>query len=186
MADTEDFELDNEEELEPDASESDAGETSEDAPQGKPEGSEAESKRISDLMSKWQKADAENARLKAELAKAAKPKTPTNRSEPQGDEFMEFAREHARNTLFASDPRLAKYGVDVNAIQGDTPAEMRASLEQQRKLIDSLESRIRNEVLAEHGLDAEVASGSGSKGLPDIGAMSDEEFNKLMERRSRF
>lgn len=178
--------LDNEDAL--DDLEESAGRASADAapPATDNDGSDTESKRINDLMSKWQASEAENARLKAQLdggdAQPTKGKRQRRQSEDQ-DQFMEFAREQARNTLFGSDPRLAKYGVAPDAITGTTPEEMRESFSRQQKLIDSLESKIRNEVLQQHGLDLGVAGGGRQENTPDFGKMSQDEFIKYIERR---
>lgn len=159
--------------------------TDDDAPAAEAASGEPESKRINDLMSKWQKADAENARLKRELAKS-KVKNPSGDSTLlQSEELMEFAREQARNSLYATDPRLARYKIPVESIAGDTPAEMRKSLEAQIKVVAAMETQIRRDIMLEHGIDPEVVSGGGGTAT-DFASMSSKDFNELIERRSRF
>lgn len=187
MADTEELDnLDNEDTLDDDLQES-AGGNTDDAPSEEAAASgDAESKRLKDLMSNWQKEQARNAKLEAEL-KSLKTKNPTNESiaSPVATEFMDFARESARNSLYASDPRFAKYKIPVSAISGDTPAAMQESVKEQRALLDSLETQIRRDVMVEHGIDAEVTSGRGVESL-GIANMSDDDFAKLVAKRSRF
>lgn len=181
--DTEDLGEDNEQDLDTDSQESDGADdtAADDAPPASQDSSDTESKRIRDLTSKWQKAEAARAKAEAALAKSRSKQEPAQ-SNAQADEFMDFAKEHARNTLYASDPRFSKYGIGVEDITGDTPAQMQASVARQRKMIDTLESAIRNEVMLEHGLDADVTSTS-TNSIPDIGGMSQEDFQKLMRRR---
>lgn len=177
--------LDNENELD-DLEGSGTAITDADAPPATDNGdSESESKRINDLMSKWQASEAANAKLQAQL-KNQKPQA-TGKNAEQGDtgEFQEFMRDHARTVLHSSDPRFVKYGLGADAIRGDSPAEMRASFEENRKLLDSLESKVRNEVMLEHGIDASVTSGRGAS-APNIGTMSDDDFEKLLKKRSSF
>lgn len=143
-------------------------------------------KRINDLMSRAQKAEARAAKAEAALAKAAGESKGDQGGDVAGgepNEFVQFARENARNTLFASDPRLADYGLTADAISGETVAEMRASLVAQKKLIDGIESAARNKILREHGLDPEVSTGAASEKTPDFASMSNEEFRKFLEER---
>lgn len=188
--DEQEFDLDNGEELD-DLEESGAtDEGGEDAPPTTDnDNSESESKRIADLMSKWQKAEARAQKAEAALGKKSGGQTKGKKASTDFmSEFEAFAREDARARLFNSDPRFAKYGLEPSVIAGESIEDMQASAQRQIKMLDSLESRIRNEVLTEHGLDAGV-SGAGKGGgssLPDFGSMSDEDFEKLIQRRSAF
>lgn len=148
-------------------------------------------KRINDLMSRAQKAEARAK--KAEDALAAKaPASGSNQGDDKadsgnrpGDDFVDFARENARTTLFNSEPRFAAYGLKAEAISGTTVKEMRASFEAQKKLIDGIESAARQKVLREHGLDPEVSTGSASEKSPDFASMSQEEFEKFLGSRDQ-
>ena len=149
-------------------------------------GDEASSKRINDLMSKWQSSEAEANRLKAELAKlqgqpAPKPEA-AGGSGQDSQEFLDFAREDARRRLFESDPKLAAAGLDPSSIAGTTLAEMKASLKVQQTLVSGIESRARAAVLREHGLDPEVVAG-GHEPVEKIESMSEEEFAKFLSQR---
>lgn len=145
-----------------------------------------ESKRINDLMSNWQKeqarANAAEARLKAlESNQASGAGDASNSSD--ADEFREFARENARTTLFNSDPRLADYGLAPEDIAGTTLTEMRASMKKHLKLVDGIEGRARNKILAEHGLDPDVATGQGTEKPVSFSTMTDKEFNEYLAQR---
>mgnify|MGYP001188962454 CR=1 FL=1 len=155
------------------------------APPTKDATPKGDDKRVSDLMGKWQAEQAKNAKLTSELAalQAAGNASPKDASADGGTaakaaEFIEFARENARKQLFDGDARLSEYGLNKDAIAGSTLDEMKASFRAQIALIDGIESRARNKVLVEHGLDADVATGEGSEKPLNIAAMSDEEFAK--------
>lgn len=145
-------------------------------------------KRVNDLMSKWQRAEAEKNRLAARLAAlegqgGGSQDGDGDAGESRLSEFEEFARENARNTLFASDPRLAAAGLTAEDIAGSTLSEMKASMAKHQKLIGGIESRMRNEILAQHGLDPDVATGAGSAETPSFSKMSDKEFAEFLAAR---
>lgn len=151
-----------------------------------------EGKRISDLMSNWQKAEARAT--KAETALAARDGgAAAQGDDQQGDatnarisEYEEFARANARSTLFGSDPQLAEAGLVVDDIAGSTLAEMRASMQKHQQVIGGIEGRLRNKILSEHGLDPEVATGQGTEKPVSFSTMTDKQFNDyLAERDSR-
>lgn len=163
------------------------------APPSPAQAPKGEGKRVDDLMSKWQTEQARANRLERELAEARGQK-PTGQADNQlgdngaaeVDEFKEFARENARNTLFNSDPRLAEAGLSAEDITGTTLTEMRASMKKHLKMVDGVEGRLRNKILAEHGLDPEVATGQGTEKPVSFSTMTDKEFNDyLAERDSR-
>jgi hypothetical protein len=153
------------------------------------EGSQASTssdKRVRDLMSKWQTEQARANRLEQELQAARGSQSGESQQEQPADgganEFVEFAREDARRRIFESDPRLAAYGLEASAISGSTLLEMKASFAAQKKLIEGIESRARQQVLQEHGLDPEVVA-DGREKIPGIAQMSDEEFDKFLDQR---
>ena len=176
--------LDNEEELD-DLGESAGAESTDDAPPATDnDGSETESKRIRDLMSRADKAEARANQLEAQLK--GKGSTKRSKDKAETDEFMELVREQSRNQLFSSDPRLAEYGLKPSVIAGNTPEEMRASFDQYKSLLDAIVSKVRNQVLVEHGLDAGVTGSGKGQELPDFSAMPAKDFKALMDRRSNF
>lgn len=147
----------------------------------------SDSKRVNDLMSKWQSAEAKAARLEAELART-KTQVPGarnsgDRQAKPADEWAEFHRSMARDKLFESEPRFARYGIDATAIEGATPAEMQASFNRQKALIDKIETAARNTILAEHGLIPEVAAGASERSEPvDFARMSSKEFEEYLSK----
>lgn len=149
-----------------------------------------DSKRVNDLMSKWQSEQARANRLEAELA-AAKGQQKGDAgdgtaSDGAGNEFVEFQRELTRKALFDSDPRFAAYGLDPSAIEGQTVAEMRASVERQKKLVDAVETKARNKALREHGIAPDAGAGSGGSAKPvDYDSMSKEDFEKALAKGLR-
>lgn len=174
-----DLDLDNEDGLEDSEESADEGAPSTETP----DSTESESKRVSDLMAMFNKEQAKTRRLEKQLAErqTAKPKN----AKAESDEFLSFAREQTRNTLFASDPRLAASGYEASDIAGDSPAEMRENLTKLTKVLDSVETKIRTEVLREYGFDPNVAGSAGaSTKLPDFGGMSDEDFRAFIDKRS--
>jgi len=148
-----------------------------------------DSKRINDLMGKWQAEQARANKLAAALAAATggQPATPDDdgaKGDDGLDEFREFARENARNTLFNSNPQLAAAGLTAEDITGSTLAEMQASLAKHQKTISGIEGRMRNQILAEHGLSPEVATGAGTEKAQTFSTMTDKEFAEFLEKRA--
>jgi hypothetical protein len=162
---------------EPEASGS--GTSTDDAPQ------DPKDKRINDLMSKWQAAEAKAKRLEAAQkggdAGDDNPPAPEAAPAPVDEGLNEILRDAAREALFKSDPRLERFGFKADVITGSTAAEMRESLARQRALLDAVEGKVRNEVLAEHGLTNDAAGG-GSEKPTDFASMKREDFLELVER----
>lgn len=167
--------------------EGDASGSDNSAPPSETPAPQADSKRVDDLMSKWQSEQARANRLQKELdaarAGGGSQGAPQGDADGSMDEFREFARENARNQLFGSDPKLAAYGLKAEDITGSTIAEMRESLRKHQKLIDGVETQARNQILAEHGLSPEVATGASTENAPKFSQMSDEEFDKFLKER---
>jgi len=184
MAKKPEDELDDDLDLDGEDDELDSG-SDNSAPPDENESPTGEDKRVNDLMGKWQKEQAENAKLRAEIDAFKAPDKPAKRDAPQGNvaddgsaEFVQFTRETARNALFGSVPKLAQYGLKSDDIAGSTLDEMKASLKASMKLVEGIETRARNQVLAEHGLDPEVSTGASSEKTPDFSKMSDKEFDE--------
>lgn len=137
---------------------------------------EGDAKRVNDLMSKWQKAEARNKKLEQRLAALeAKGSTDTG-VDPQ--QWVQVMRQTARDQIYSSEPRLARYGIEPEAIEGDTPASMQASLTNLRNLIDRIETDASNRTLKKAGLTASAKGSAAQRGpeIPD----SDEDFEKLV------
>lgn len=136
-------------------------------------------KRINDLMSKWQKADAENKRLQRQIAQQSQAQETTQGGAP-GSEWVDFMRQTARDQIYASEPRLARYGFEPDAIGGGTPAEMQAALTNLRSLIDRIETDASNRTLKRAGLTPDV-KGSRAERAPEI-PEDDEAFEALVAK----
>lgn len=141
-------------------------------------------KRINDLMSKWQKAEARAKELEAKLPKpdagGAKDKPAEISGEVQ--QWIESARAQARDQVYASDPRFAEYGLDRGSITGATPAEMADSARKMTELFDQLESKVQQSVLRKHGLSPEVKSSPAGGKTKSYSEMSQEEFEKELSK----
>jgi hypothetical protein len=145
----------------------------------------AESKRVNDLMSKWQKEQERNKRLAAELdelkGKATQDGAPAPAPDPEREAWLEAQRDFARERGLNTDPRLAEYGLTSDDITGTTPTEIKASVKRWTDVINAIETKARNRVLAEHGLAPEVSGGEPAQKL-DIAAMNDDDFENLIRR----
>jgi hypothetical protein len=156
-------------------------------------GDSKDNKRVNDLMSKWQSAQAEVERLKAQLARGTGDKDSEKRGDGEkpkngssaAQDFLEYSRQMVRDQLYGSDPRLKAYGIETSSIVGDTPAEMQASFKAQVKLIERIETRARNAALIDHGISPEVVGGSGVTETVDFDKMSSEDFAKFYENAKR-
>lgn len=177
-----------------DAGSDESDDASDDAPPADKKGTGKRTnweKRVNDLMSKWQSAEAEKRRLKAELAELRGQAGTSNggnasqgapQVDPATNEFLELAREQARSSLFNSDPRLAQYGFEVTAIEGDSAKEMQASLKRLQGVLDKVEGSARQSVMKEFGLTPEVTFGGRDKGGYDPLTASDDEVLKMADR----
>lgn len=135
-------------------------------------------KRIRDLTSKWQKAEAKARKL----AQAAKSQTKDEAPEaaPRDDEFTQFMRENVRTTLFSQNPLLAEYGFEASDIAGQTPTEMKASLSKLTKRLTAMEAVAVKRAQERLGIDPDISGGMTGENLPDFASMSDEEFEKYL------
>lgn len=144
-----------------------------------------EAKRIEDLMSKWQTAEAENARLKSQLEGKGPQGEPGGEQIPEAvRQWMNAAKDAARDRFFNSDPRFAEYGIDLSLIEGEDPDAMKASAARIKSLIDAVESKARERVLRDHGIEADV-QGSAPAPKVDFATMDDETFDKYVGRVKR-
>lgn len=160
---------------------SDDAENADDAPDDDDSDDQSQSdsdKRLNDLMSKWQKAEARAKKAEAELAKTKQP-TKTDDA-PKEDEFTQFMRENVRSVLFGQNPILKEYGFKESDIAGQTPAEMRASLSRLTKQVNAMEARAFQRAQEQLGIDPGITGSVHGDKLPDFAAMSDEEFEKYL------
>lgn len=180
---------DDEEELEDEESTgTDETDEEEDEAEGeapKPEDNSA--KRIKDLQSAKDRAEAEANRLRKQLEGKAPAKGPKDDGKNEGDVPPEFrqwltaAQERVREGFYASEPRFKEYGVDPALITGNTPEEMKASATQLKKFVSRMESNIRNKVLREHGIAAVAPSGTPAGSKKTYKEMTAEEFERAVQ-----
>ena len=174
--------------LEDDNGDSDSEQSTNDAPDSDgadTDESDNSTERIDALMSKWQKAEARAKKAEAALARqngdGAKESNdrPSIGDDPEVQSLKAFLLDTARKTVYESDPRLEQYGVEIDALEGSSPEEIRKSFTRQLKLIDQMEARIQDSLLAEHGLIPETRGGAPDP--VDVAKMSSEEFDKYIE-----
>jgi len=158
---------------------------------GAPEGSK-DSKRINDLMSKWQKAEARAKQAEAALkvsgaASGGQPAAGAEGAAKPAEvpaelrRWIDAAKVGERDRLFKTDPRFETYGVDRFVIEGDTPEQMGETVGRLSALIDKIETVVRNDTLATHGLTPAAGGGGADKG-PNFATMSDKEFETFLAK----
>lgn len=141
--------------------------------------SAAEQKRISDLMSKWQKAEERAKKAEERLAAQGQAAGPTDAS--QMAQYLQWIQEQTRDQVFRSDPRFARYGLESSLIEGTTPEQMRQSAQKLVRILDSVEADAQSSVLKRHGLSPDVKGGEAER-LPDFSTMSDEQFDAYLAK----
>lgn len=149
----------------------------------KPKGDEVADKRIRDLQSKADKAEARANQLEKLLAKAADPGEGDAKgsNDPDRQALLQELRDASLDAVFGEFAELKDYGIDRSLIEGKTRAEMRESAAQLVGLIKGVETKVRNRILREHGIKAEPA-GTTRSAPKNWSDMSREEFEKEMER----
>jgi hypothetical protein len=182
-ADETDLDLDLDDQ-DPDGSDGDDADALPSDPPG--DAAKNESKRINDLTSKWQKAEA-RAKKAEEALKAKGGGADAGQGTELPEEvrrWMDSAKDAAKERWFNSDKRFADYGLEVGLIDGADPSEMQAKAKTLSGLIDAIESKAREAVMREHGITPEFSGGQPTQ-KHDFASMSDEEFAKFLERRGR-
>ena len=100
------------------------------------------------------------------------------------NEWIVAAQENQRKALFAEYPEFSTYNIDAALIVGDTPAEMRASAKSLSEFVATLQGKVRQSVLVEHGFTPEPQS-SQVTGRKDYATMDSKDFDKLVENALR-
>lgn len=159
---------------------------SDESSEGEPPKEQAEDdKRVRDLQSK---ADAAEARAnKAEAAlKAAKEQGERggDSADPRYAAVMDQLREANLDAVYGEIPELRQFDIDRSLIEGTTRNEMRDSARNLAALIGSVRTKARNEVLAENGLSADAPSATPAK-RADFASMDSKEFDELVRRAMR-
>lgn len=143
---------------------------------------EAVAKRIRELQSKADKAEARANKLAKELSKgntsSAKGDETPDGTPPEVKEWLETTQTNFRDDLYKEDPRFAKFDLDPSLISGTTPSELRASQKQLVEFVDKLEGQIRDAVLVEHGFKPEPKA-SERQAPTNYATMTSEEFAKI-------
>lgn len=116
--------------------------------------------------------------------KKGKDAEPKDREEaPAVPEVNPDLLEDWREAAWERYPQFKELGIEIDAIQGGTRADIRQAAASLAKFIDEVESKVRNRVLAEHGLSADGLGGGKREQYPDFGSMNSEEFLKFVEKR---
>jgi len=144
-------------------------------------------KRINDLMSRAQRAEAENQRLKKQLGlqdgrRKSGDDGDAGQGAPEGNEFEEFLREEARTRVFQN-AGLADYGLDVSVISGATLREMKESADRWKTVAQSLASKARQQAFEEAGVTPEAGGGQPQTNGKSFAEMSEKEFEEFLRAR---
>lgn len=140
-------------------------------------------KRIADLMSRAQKAEAEAAKYRKQLGlKDGRVKSGDDETATQEpDEFQEYLRESAKRDIFR-ESGLADFGLDVSVISGATLREMKESADRWKTVAASLASKARQEAFAEAGVTPDTGGGQPQPGK-SFAEMSEKEFEEFLRER---
>lgn len=175
-----DLEDDLNEETEDESTESDdSGESEEKPPKDDPKGVE---KRIRDLQSKADAAEARANKAEAALKRGAGSAAGTN--DPAVKAVLADLREASLDAVFGEFPELKEYSIDRSLIEGSSRTEIRENASLLVGLIKSVSTKARNKALADAGIEAPQSGASRSKPV-DYAAMSDEDFKKMLDERRR-
>lgn len=182
MADTDDQDLDLEgegEETTDESTDTGDGEAGEDGASG----SQAdEDKRVRDLQSKADKAEARANKLQAQLEKALNSGEGSEGSkDPERVALLAELREASLDAVYSEYQELRDYGIDRALIEGATRAEMRESATALVGLIKSVATKARNKALKDAGVTAEPA-GSTRQTPKNYAEMSAEDIEKEISR----
>jgi hypothetical protein len=185
--------LDNyaDDELEDDSS-AEESKDSDDAESKSPKDSESpdDPKRIRDLQSKADKAEARANKLQKRLEEADA-NTAKGSDEDSSDippelrEWLGIAKEKAQDSLYEGDERFKEYDLSPTLITGETPDKMKESAKALQELVTQIEGKVRNSVLQEHGFAPEPAS-SARQEPKNWATMSREEFIKERDKRTGY
>lgn len=145
--------------------------------EGAPEVAAAgDDKRVRDLMSKWQKAEA-RAR-KAEQALSSSQVSDTSGQDP----WLAAARESVIDRVYASDPRYEKYGIERNFFAATQPDVVFGAARELSALLDGVEARARESVASEAGYTPEIGGAASNAPRIDVNALNDDDFETLVRK----
>lgn len=140
-------------------------------------------KRIRDLQSKADKAEARANKAEAALAKSLKPGEGDAKgsNDPEREALLLELRDASLDTVYGEFAELKEYGIDQALIEGQTRAEMRESASTLVALIKGVETKARNRALRDAGVKAEPV-GATRQAPKNYAAMSDEDIEKEISR----
>lgn len=179
---TDDF-LDTDDNEDEEESSEEESKGTDDAASGSDDSEESkEAKRIRDLQSKADKAEArankaEKALAKAKSSSAKGSETTGGAVPPEVAEWLKSTQQTFRDDLFAEDKRFKQFDLDPALITGETPSEMRESQKALIEFVDKMEGQIRDSVLVEHGFKPEPKA-SERQTPTNYATMTSEEFAK--------
>ena len=188
MAEVSDFLSDDDEDLDSDESEKDDGAAEADAETGAKPPESSGDKRLRDLQSRADKAEAKANKLQKQLEQVQSGASAQSESDPSVPPevrmWLDAAQDRLRDQLYAGDARFAEFGFPASLIQGKTPVAMRESAKELSGLMDTLETKVRDKVLREHGIQPVPMAGERTRGK-SVEKMSTEEFKQYVDTLMR-
>lgn len=136
-------------------------------------------KRIADLQSKFDKAEARANKAEKALSMRGDGST-AGSNDPATRALMSELREAALDAVFGEYAELRDYGIDRSIIEGTTRAELRENASVLVSLIKNVSTKARNKALAEAGVKPEAA-GNVTRGKKSAADLSDDEFLKMLD-----
>lgn len=176
---TDDDQLENQNEEDETEETEEAEEPTEETTEESSEESGKPDKRIRDLQSKADAAEARANKAEAALKALKQGGSGSGSNDPATQALMTELREASLDAVYGEYPQLRDYGIDRSLIEGSTRAELRGNAASLVGLIKSVETKVRNKVLSEHGLTAPASGGKVQKPV-DYSSMSDADFEKLL------
>jgi hypothetical protein len=150
--------------------------------------SKEQSKRIRDLQSKADKAEARANKAEKALKDSKAKANPARVDGKDGEEvpaavreWLVAAEDRLRESLYEEDPRFKEFSIDPALISGATPAAMRESKKALVAFVDKLETGVRDKVLVEHGFRPEPKTSERQEPV-NYATMTAEEFAKHEKR----
>ena len=138
-------------------------------------------------MKMWQRSQARANKLEQQLTQFVRSGggTPAPQS-PQGlpaevRAWVQAVRESEIDRIYQSDPRFEAYGFQRGDLAGETPAEIKASADRFRQLIERVEGAARNSLQRELGVVPDIVPERRGP-RKDFASMSSEEFEKEIAR----
>jgi hypothetical protein len=183
LNDSDDLDLDLEGDDQDADTDGDAGDGGTDADGDGKDPKKDEDKRVRDLQSKADKAEARANKLEKELQKARGEGSADGKPEkdPERAALLQELRESGLDAVYAENPELKTYGIARDLISGASRAEMREAATQLVGLIKSVETKVRNETLRKHGITPEPTGGTRNP-PKNYAEMSPEEIEKEISR----